>query len=179
MTRKRFKIFMITFIIISISVLSGFMINNLQNRKKSTPSNEGGDGVQTEGVTGNYNDNGIEEETFSFYVNENTIKKTKTTSNEVTTFNLELKLFITNNSSKTANIDPDAFSISYDTKGAGLLYSIEYGNIEKPVVLEGYETTSINFVVKYLIQDVQNFNDHEKHNLKINYISEEILTSMV
>ena len=67
MTRKRFKIFMITFIIISISVLSGFMINNLQNRKKSTPSNEGGDQVQTEGVTGNYNDNGIEEETFSFY----------------------------------------------------------------------------------------------------------------
>lgn len=177
--RKRLKIFMITFIVISISVLAGFMINNLQNRKKSQ-LNEVPDQVQTEGVSGNYKDNGQSDEiSFSFYMNENAVKKTKTTSNEVTTFNLELKLFITNNSSKTANIDPDAFSIGYDTNGAGLLYSIEYGDIEKPVVLEGKETTSINFVVKYLIQDVKNFNDHEKHNLKINYINEEILTSMV
>ncbi len=179
MTRKRFRFFMIIFIIISISVLSGFMINNLQNRKKSSEPNGGGDQVQTEGVTGDYKDNGQTAETFSFYINENTVKKTKTTSNEVTTFNIELKLFITNNSSKTANIDPDAFSISYDTKGAGLLYSIEYGNIEKPVVLEGFETTAITFVVKYLIKDVESFNDHQKHSLKINYISEEILTSMV
>ena len=150
MMRRRFKIFMIIFIVISISVLSGFMINNLQDRKKSV-SNEGSDQVQTEGVSGNYKDNGqTEEVSFSFYMNESAVKKTKTTSNEVTTFNLELKLFITNNSSKTANIDPDAFMISYDTKGAGLLYSIEYGDIEKPVVLAGKETTSITFVVKYL-----------------------------
>lgn len=179
MKRKRFKIFMITFIIISISVITGFMINNFQDRKKAA-SNEDSDQVQTEGVSGNYKDSGqTEEVSFSFYMNENAVKKTKTTSNEVTTFNLELKLFITNNGSKTANIDPDAFVISYDTKGAGLLYSIEYGDIEKPVVLEAGETTSINFVVKYLIQDVENFNDHQKHNLKINYINEEILTSMV
>ena len=179
MTRKRFKVFMIIFIIISISVLSGFMINNFQNRKKSGSGDEQNK-VQTEGVSGNFKDNGQSEETgFMFYMNESAVKKTKTTSNEVTTFNLELKLFITNKSSKTANIDPDAFSINYDTKGTGLLYSIEYGDIEKPVVLEGNQTTSINFVVKYLIQDVANFNDHEKHSLKINYINQEILTSLV
>ncbi len=179
MMRKRFKIFMITFIIISISILSGFMINNLQNRKK-TASQNGIDQVQTEGVTGDYKDsNSNSEKGFSFYVNESAVKKTKTTSNEVTTFNLELKLFITNNSSKMATIDPDAFSISYDTNGTGLLYSINYGDIEKPVVLEGSQTTAINFVVTYLIQDAKNFDDHEKHNLKINYINEEILTALV
>ena len=100
MTRKRFKIFMIIFIIISISVLSGFMINNFQNRKKSGSGDEQNK-VQTEGVSGNFKDNGQSEETgFTFYMNESAVKKTKTTSNEVTTFNLELKLFITNKNKK-------------------------------------------------------------------------------
>ena len=92
---------------------------------------------------------------------------------------LEAKLFITNKSSNTATIDPDGFSINYDTEGKGLLYSIEYGDIEKPVILEGNETTAINFVVTYLIQDVENFNDTKKQNLKFNYINEEILTCLV
>lgn len=170
---------MITFIIISISVLSGFMINNLQDRK-NLASQDGQDSILTEGVIESNKDNNIEDKNgFSFYVNESAVKKTKTTTNEITTFVLETKLFITNNSSKIATIDPDAFAISYDTEGTGLLYSIEYGDIEKPVVLEGYETTSINFVVKYLIQDVENFNDHQKHNLKINYINEQILVCLV
>lgn len=178
MKRKRFRIFMITFIIISISVLSGFMINNFQQRKKlelesTVPP------IISEGVDNQNKNDSKEESGFSFYVNENAVKKTKRTSNEVTTFVLEAKLFITNKSSNTATIDPDGFSINYDTEGKGLLYSIEYGDIEKPVVLEGNETTAINFVVTYLIQDVENFNDTKKQNLKFNYINEEILTCLV
>ena len=170
---------MITFIIISISVLSGFMINNFQSRKNMTTQ-----GTQESSKTENVeNFNGgsqsSEETGFTFYVNENTVKKTKTTTNEVTTFVLEAKLFITNKSSKVETIDPDAFSINYDTEGKGLLYSIDYGDIEKPIILEGKATTSINFVVKYLIQDVENFNDHKKQNLQFNYINEPIFNCLV
>ena len=179
MKRKRLKIFMITFIIISISVLSGFMINNFQTRKDS--ASQGSQATeQTEGVENLSGNDMVQEETgFSFYVNESAVKKTKTTSNEVTTFVLEAKLFITNKSSNVETIDPDAFMVSYDTEGKGLLYSIEYGNIEKPIILEGKATTAINFVVTYLIQDVENFNDHKKHNLQFNYINESIYDCMV
>ena len=92
---------------------------------------------------------------------------------------LEAKLFITNKSSSVENIDPDAFMVSYDTEGKGLLYSINYGNIEKPIVLEGKATTAINFVVTYLIQDVENFNDNKKQTLQFSYINNPIFTCQV
>ena len=177
MTRKRFRIFMITFIIVSISVLSGFMINNFQYRKKAELENVIPP-VISEGIDGS-NTQSQEERGFSFYVNESAVKKTKTTLNEVTTFVLEAKLFITNKSSSVENIDPDAFMVSYDTEGKGLLYSINYGNIEKPIVLEGKATTAINFVVTYLIQDVENFNDNKKQTLQFSYINNPIFTCQV
>ena len=175
MTRKRFRIFMATFMIISVSVLSGFMVWGLKDRKKTNSQTHHGS------VVGGVVDSGAgkEESGFAFYVNESAAKKTKTTTNEITTFVLEVKLFITNKSSNVATIDPDGFMLSYDTSGAGLLYSIEYGDIEKPIVLEGNGTTAINFVVKYLIQDASKFNDHEKNTLKINYIGEQILVCSV
>jgi hypothetical protein len=177
MKRKRFRIFMITFIIISISVLSGFMINNFQHRKKQELENT----IQptiTEGLDGS-SSGSQEERSFNFYVNETAVKKTKKTSNEVTNFVLEAKLFITNKSSNTETIDPDAFMVNYNTEGCGLLYSIDYGDIEKPIILEGKATTSINFVVTYLIQDVENFNDNKKQTLQISYINNPIITCLV
>lgn len=176
MKRKRFRIFMITFIIISISVLSGFMINNFQHRRKQQLENTIPPTV-TEGIGGS--SSGSQESRLSFYVNESAVKKTKTTSNEVTTFVLEAKLFITNTGSSTETIDPDAFMVNYDTEGKGLLYSIEYGDIEKPIILEGKSTTAVNFVVTYLIQDVENFNDNKKQTLQFNYINNPIFTCLV
>ena len=179
MKRKRLRIFMITFIIISISVLSGFMINNFQNRKKLELENNVPP-ITSEGVDNGNNNITIQEETgFNFYLNENAVKKTKTTTNEVTTFVIEAKLFITNKSSKVETIDPDAFAVNYDTEGNGLLYSIEYGNIEKPIILDGYATTAINFTVTYLIKDVEKFNDTKKQSLQFNYINEPIFNCLV
>ena len=168
---------MITFIIISISVLTGFMINNFQYRKKQQLENAMPPTV-SEGLDGS-SSGSQEEQGFNFYVNESAVKKTKTTSNEVTTFVIEAKLFITNKSSKTETIDPDAFMINYDTEGKGLLYSISYGDIEKPIILEGKATTAINFVVTYLIQDVENFNDNKKQTLQFSYINNPIITCLV
>lgn len=179
MTRKKFRIFMAVFMILSVSVLSGLMIVGLKDRNKSGAQTNPSSAVNG-GVTENFQGSDNKQETgFSFYINESAAKKTKTTTNDITTFVLETKLFITNKSASVATIDPDAFVLSYDTNGTGLLYSIEYGEIEKPIVLEGKSTTAINFVVKYLIQDVENFNDHQKHTLTINYIGEQILVCSV
>lgn len=177
MARKRFRIFMITFIIVSASVLTGFMIKNFDKKDKGT-NQTAHNQVISEGMTNN-NSEQSDKENLVYYVNENAIKKTKTTSNEITKFVVEAKLFITNTGSKTATVDPDAFSVSYDTEGAGLLYKISYGNIEKPVLIEANTTTSITFVVEYVIKDVESFNDTKKKTLKFNYIDEQILVCLV
>ena len=174
MKRKKFRIFMVAFIVVSTAILSGFMINNLHKRNKLNSQNNQ-NSIVTEGAA----DNNKTEDELSFYLNESAVKKTKTTTNEITTFVLEAKLFITNETSKTVAIDPDAFVLSYDTEGTGLLFSIEYGDIEKPIILEGNQTTAINFVVKYIIQDVSKFNDYQKHELKIKYMNKDILTCNV
>ena len=179
MKRKRFRVFMVSFIVVVTAVLSAFMISNLKDRKQSNSQNNPSSAV-TDGTGENYKGDNAQEETgFTFYVNESAVKKTKTTTGEITTFVLEVKLFITNKSSKTETIDPDAFALSYDTEGKGLLFSVDYGDIEKPIILDGKSTTSINFVVTYLIQDVENFNDFYKHNLTINYVGEQILLCSV
>ena len=170
---------MMIFVIVSISILAGFMVQNMKHKGSSNYINPTTDKVLNESMSDGGTDSSLRVESLEFFVNESAVKKTKTTSNEVTTFTIEAKLFITNNGSKVVNIDPDAFKITYDTEGAGLLFSTEYGNIEKPVVLEANQTTAINFVVKYVIYDAENFNDYKKRELKFDYIDKQILVCLV
>lgn len=175
MTRKKFRIIMVAFIVFSIVVLSGFIVKNFE-RKNTTISQAPISQVMGEGGTNGSNASQTEnKEKLVYFVNENSVKKTKTTSNEITMFVLETKLFIKNEGNRTAHIDPDAFAVGYDTDGAGLLCSIEYGEIEKPILLDADKTTSITFTIKYLIRDVEKFNDYKKHNLKFDYLGEQIL----
>lgn len=178
MTRKKFRFYMLMFTMISTLILSGFIINH-NNQKSSEGLIRQPEIVQNESMSDGSSNSALWAEQLEFFVNEGAVKKTKTTINEVTTFVIETKLFITNKSLKTVNIDPDAFKITYDTEGAGLLFSTEYGNIEKPVVLEAYETTAINFVVKYVIQDAEKFNDFKKRVLKFDYIDKQVLVCLV
>lgn len=179
MTRRKFRFFMVVFVMFSFSLLAGIMVQNLKSHKDSNSANPSTDQVLNESMSDGGSDSALRVENLEFFVNESAVKKTKTTTNEVTTFVIETKLFITNNSSKVANIDPDAFKITYDTAGAGLLFSTEYGNIEKPVILDAHQTTAINFVVKYVIHDVEKFNDYQKRQLKFDYIDKQILVCLV
>ena len=166
---------MVAFIVFSIVVLSGFIVKNFE-RKNTTISQAPISQVMGEGGTNGSNASQTEnKEKLVYFVNENSVKKTKTTSNEITMFVLATKLFIKNEGNRTAHIDPDAFAVGYDTDGAGLLCSIEYGEIEKPILLDADKTTSITFTIKYLIRDVEKFNDYKKHNLKFDYLGEQIL----
>lgn len=179
MTRKKFRFFMIAFILVSVSALVGIMVQNLNKNKGLGSEIQINDSVLNESMSDGNSDSVSGEEDLEFFVNESAVKKTKTTVNEVTTFIIETKLFVTNNASKVANIDPDAFKISYDTAGAGLLFSVEYGDIEKPIVLEAGQSTAINFVVKYVIQDAESFNDYQKRELKFDYMDKQILVCLV
>jgi hypothetical protein len=148
---------MVSFIIVSIAILSGFMVRNLREDKHTNSINPSTDNLLNESMADGGTNSNLWQDNLEFFINETAVKKTKTTINEVTTFVLETRLFITNTGSKVATLDPDAFKITYDTEGSGLLFSTEYGDIEKPIVLEANQSTAINFVVKYVIQFKKSF----------------------
>lgn len=173
MTRKKFKTFMVTFIIVSISVLAGFMINNFQRKDVLNPNqNE----VESEEVLDN-NFSAAAKEDLKFYVNENNVEKIMSRKNETSIFEISCKLFITNNGTKAATIDPDAFAIFYNTNGGGKLYEIKYENVEKPLIVDIDESVSINFKVRYIVDE--DFKDTSNNELRFNYMSKQILVCFV
>lgn len=177
MTRKKFRIFLIAFIIISFSVVSGFMVANLKKRG-STSSGESQVEYVPEGAAGDYsNADGGSVKDLEFFVNEPAIKKSKSYSQETTMLIFETKLFVTNNSSKSAEIDPDLINVTYDSDGQCQLYKIDYGDIEKPVVVAAKETVAIELTIKYFITNKE-FIDCIKRDLKFNYKAELIFACL-
>lgn len=177
MTRKKFRILLTSFVLISVSILSIFMITNIKSKKKSyiNPSEVISEGLDS-GSGNSLKSNAI----LTYFVNDGTVLKSTTVSKEVTIFEISAKLLITNNSDQMQSVAPELFSISYDTgESKGLLFNLDYGDIETPIVLQGKESTSINFNVKYILQEPENFNIYEKKDLKFNYANKQIFVCSV
>lgn len=177
MTRKKFRIFLIAFIIISFSIVSGFMVANLKKRG-TTSSSEGQVERVQEGTAGDYSNaenEGVKN--LDFFVNESGIKKRKYYSQETTMLTFETKLFVTNNSAKSIEIDPDLISVTYDSDGQCQLYEIDYGDLEKPVVVAAKETAAIELKIKFFVINKE-FSDYIKRDLKFNYKAEQIFACL-
>lgn len=173
MTRRKFKTYMVTFIIVSISVLAGFMINNFQRKDVLNPNQN--EVESEEALDSNFS--AAAKEDLKFYVNENNVEKTMQRKNETTILEISCKLFITNSGTKAATIDPDAFAIFYNTNGGGRLYETKYENVEKPLIVDIDESVSINFKVRYVVDD--GFKNLDNNELRFNYMSKQILVCFV
>lgn len=177
MTRKKFRIFLIAFIIISFSIVSGFMVANLKKRG-TTSSGEGQVERVQEGTAGDYSNaenDGVKN--LEFFVNESAVVKRKLYSQETTMLTFEAKLFVTNNSAQSVEIDPDLLNVTYDSDGQCQLYEIDYGDLEKPVVVAAKETAAIELEIKFFVINKE-FTDYIKRDLKFNYKAEQIFTCL-
>lgn len=177
MTKKKFRRIFVAFIMISIFVVTGFMIINLRQHGK-TSSSDLQDDVVIEGASSGYDNNTSKVKDLEFYVSESSIKKAKTYPQETTMLSLSAKIYITNHDSKIATINVDEIGVEYDTNGGCKLFEIVYGEIENPVNIASNETIAINVVVKYIIVD-DNFNDNIKRGLKFNYKDKQIFVCQV
>lgn len=179
MTRKKFRLILVAFIIISVTIVTGFMVNNLNKRGRT---NQGEDTVEVvgEGIINDYNNgNETKDNNLEFYINESSVIKTKSYQKETTLLIFEAKLFITNKDNKTAQIDPDLISVNYNSNGCCQLYDIDYGDVQNPIALAGKETMVLNLTIKYFINDPINFDDYQKRDLKFNYKSKQIFVCVV
>ena len=104
MTRRKFRFFMLSFVMVSLFILAGFMVQNVKYKRSSSSLNPSPDTVLNETMSDGGLNSALKVENLEFFVNESAVKKTKTTTNEVTTFVIEAKLFITNNGSKKKTV---------------------------------------------------------------------------
>lgn len=181
MTRKKFRVIMVVFVAISVSILTGLSILNFKKRSSTTgskPQNE----VAGEGIISGAEQVDSYEEGLTYFVNEDLSTKRVDKIKEVTLLEINVKLVINNESSKSQNINPDLFKISYDTGECdGLLYDIDYGDIENPIVLQGNGSLSINFKLQYILKETKKLDTilNNKRELKFNYADKQIYVCSV
>ncbi len=111
-----------------------------------------------------------------YFINSKSVKKVKEISGETTVFCLNFKLFIMNNSGISKTILANAFSASYDIGKYGSLYTFTCNEPDKYFVIDDSEVIDLDFSLKYIVTNTDEFLDFEKYDLVINYMLEEILS---
>lgn len=111
-----------------------------------------------------------------YFINSKSIKKVKEISGETTVFNLNFKLFVMNDSGISKTILANAFSASYDIGAYGSLYTFTCNEDDKYFVVDDGEVIDLDFTLKYIVTNTDEFLDFEKYDLIINYMLEEILS---
>lgn len=141
--------------------------NNGSNLDVSNPSKD--DLNQTVG----------DDEKVDYFINEQSISKTKTIVGETTMFKVSFKLFVVNETSTSKTFRASAFTAKYDISNFATFYKLEYNDDENAKVLPAGESEDFDFSLVYVVTDADNFKDNEKYNLTVKYVSEEIILTEI
>ncbi len=111
-----------------------------------------------------------------FLINEKAIIKTKQITGNVTTFEVDFRVFVINNSLSSKNILTNAFSAEYDIENVALYYQFLNNNNFSSYTLGAYESIDLSFTLKFVVYDHQNFDENENNNLDVSYMFEKIIS---
>ena len=111
-----------------------------------------------------------------FFVYDKLVTKIKEIRGETTTFEINFKVFVTNNTKLTKNILSSAFTSSYDLSGLATYYTFECENEESSITLDAMQTKDFEFTLKYIVTDTANFKVDEKHNLVVGYMLKDVVS---
>lgn len=111
-----------------------------------------------------------------FFVYDRAVTKSKEICGETTTFEINFRVFVTNNSNEQKNILANAFSSNYEIENNALFYTFECTDVEKSVQLGANQTQDFNFTLTYIITDTEEFKVTDKHNLAVSYMLKEVLS---
>lgn len=128
----------------------------------------------------NDNNNGAQPaETVEFFINEQTVSKTKQIVGETTMFTISFKVFAMNETSSAKTIRASAFTGNYDISKYASFYKLECDELEDIKVIPSGEIEDFDFKLTYVVTDTDNFKASQKYNLAINYMSAEIISANV
>lgn len=114
-----------------------------------------------------------------FFINEQSISKTKNIVGETTMFTVSFKVFMVNETNSPKTIRASAFTGSYDISKYATFFKLECEDSDGTKVLPAGESEDIDFSLIYVITDAENFKDSQKYGLTISYVSEEIISTEI
>ena len=118
-------------------------------------------------------------EKVKFFINEQTVSKTKKIVGETTLFTISFKVFMVNETSAAKTVRASAFTGDYAIDDCASFYKIDCNDEQKSKIIPSGESEDFDFSLTYVITDTEVFKDTQKHNLTINYMSEEIISSLI
>ncbi|MBR7172531.1 MAG: hypothetical protein IKD36_01930 [Clostridia bacterium] len=119
------------------------------------------------------------EEKLEYFINEQSVSKTKTIVGETTMFTVSFKVFVVNETKTQKTFRASAFTGKYDISDYASFYKIECNESVNTKVLPAGESEDFDFSLVYVVTDSNNFKDNEKYNLTISYVSEEIISTEI
>ena len=184
--------FIISVLLVSLSIVAMCACIIVPTLKFETKTAEGG----STHVNKNYESNGSNldvsnpskddsnsigqvEEKMNYFVNEQSVSKTKNIVGETTMFTVSFKVFVVNETSDSKTIRASGFSARYDISDYATYYKIEYKDSENAKVLPAGESEDFDFSLVYVVTDTANFKDNEKYNLTISYVADEIISTAI
>ena len=120
-----------------------------------------------------------ESSTIEFFINEQTVSKTKKIVGEVTMFTLNLKVFVSNETKSAKTIHSSAFEGSYDISNYASFYKLECNETSASKVILAGECESFELSFVYIVNDTENFKPHLKYDLTVNYMSAEVISANI
>ena len=176
-----FKIFIMTIsmiiicaiIIVPTIKIESDSIDNSVRVDKNYETNAGS--VDKPKNSNDTNQNSEKLKTLKFFINEYSVLKTKKIVGDVTEFTLNFKVLISNETEVSRTIHTSAFSGVYDIGDYASFYKIEFNKDEESKTISPgeYESFELSFI--YFIDDVENFKEYLKYDLKLHYMSSEVI----
>ncbi|MBQ4542145.1 MAG: hypothetical protein IJA23_04775 [Clostridia bacterium] len=117
--------------------------------------------------------------TVEFFINEQTVSKTKKIVGEITMFTLNLKVFVNNETDSSKTIHTSAFEGSYDIGEYASFYKLECKEETSSKVISAGECDSFELEFVYVVTDTENFKPHLKYDLTVNYMSAEVISANI
>lgn len=185
MKNKRL-IFFISVLIVSLSMIAicaSIIVPTIKfdNKKAGNGSTyvnknyETNGGSQEDVKPSNDNSEDLQTGSLEFFINEQTISKTKNIVGETTMFTISFKVFVMNETNSEKTIRASAFTGSYDISEFASFYKLECNESENSKTIDSKESEDFDFSLTYVITDTEKFKDNQKYGLTINYMSDEII----
>ena len=119
------------------------------------------------------------EATVKFFINEQTVSKTKKIVGEITMFTLNLKVFVSNETKISKTIHSSAFEGTYNIGEYASFYKLECREESSSKVIMPGECDSFELEFVYVVNDSENFKPHLKYSLTVNYMSAEVISANI
>lgn len=161
-------------------IYKDFDSSNDENSNSNDDSSDNSNNEQDDDSTSSDSSSKLEDAAkLQFFINTQAVKKSKEIIGNTTTFTIKLKVFATNDSKQEKTLLTSGFTGSYAINNYASFYTFDCLNEESSKIIAPNQTGEFDISIKYIITDNKNFNDEQKYNLAISYMSEEVISSYV